>query len=181
MSDLIYKLNKTNDDVDALIAQHKNLVYYILGIMHVREDADCESAGFEALWDAINCFDVFCSVPFASYACQCIKNAVNDTIRNKQALKRSMYTAVELTDEMDLFYTDEICSADTFIKVEKLFNEYISKYTSQQLARNILLVWYSSTFESSATEIAKICKTTPSYVCRVQCAFRAYIGNKLKE
>lgn len=30
MSELIYKLNKTEKDIDALLLQHKNLVYFML-------------------------------------------------------------------------------------------------------------------------------------------------------
>jgi DNA-directed RNA polymerase specialized sigma subunit len=153
----------------------------MLGKMHLLSDRDCESAAFEALWDAINCFDVFSKVPFADYACPCIRNAVNDTLRKRQAQKRSLYIAVELTDDINLFYTDEVCSADTYSKVEELFDRYINHHVTGSLARNILLVWHSSVFEMEATEIAKQCHTSPSYVCRVQCAFRAYLGNKLKE
>lgn len=180
-SELIYKLNKTDNDVNELLSQNKNLVYYMLGTMHLIGDQDCESAAYEALWDAVNCFDVFSTVPFADYACTCIKNAINDTLRKRQAQKRSLYVAVELTDDINLFYTDEVCSAETFSKVDQLFDRYINYHITGSLARNVLLVWYSSKFEMAASEIAKQCNTSPSYVCRVQCAFRAYLGNQLKE
>lgn len=178
---LIYKPDKTNDDIDELLLQNKNLVYYMLNTMHLLSDADAESAAFEALWDAISCFDIYGKVPFGSYACKCIRNKVNDVLRERQAQKRSLYVAVELTDDMNLFYDDEVCSVDTFAKVEQLFDRYINHHITGGLARNILLVWHSSVFEMTPSQIAERCNTTPSYVCRVQCAFRAYLGSKLRE
>ncbi len=179
--DLMYKLDKTDEDINRLIGRNKNLVYYMLGLMNKIDDQDCESAAYEALWDAVSCFDVFSNVPFADYACTCIKNAINDVLRKRQAQKRSMYIAVELTDDVNIFYTDEVCSVETLNKVNKLFDTYIKEHITGSLARDIMLVWYSSTFEMPTSQIAKACNTTPSYVGRVQCAFRAYLGGHLRE
>ena len=181
MDDLIYKLDKTKEDVEALLRQNKNIVYFKLGEMHLLDNQDAESAAFEALWDAVNCFDVFCTVPFVNYACKCIENAVNDTIRKRKAKKRNTYVSVELTDNVSVYVMPDVDAENMFTKVQKLLRLYLDNNISGKLAREVLLVWYSSNFEMSATHIAKRCNTTASYVCRVQCAFRAYIGNKLVE
>ena len=48
MSELIYKLNKTAADVDELLLQHKNLVYYRLAQMNQLTNQYAESAAWEA-------------------------------------------------------------------------------------------------------------------------------------
>lgn len=181
MEDKLYLRDKTRDDVEELIDRNKGLIYHMLGLMRLRDDQDCESVSFEALWDAIETFDIYGAVPFSSYACKCIKNACNDVLRNRQALKRSLFVSVELTDNINVFYTDEVCTVDTFAKITVLFDTYLKKHVSGTLARNILLVWQASQFEKSPVEVANICGTTASYVGRVQCAFRAFIGNQLEE
>ena len=84
MSELIYKLNKTAADVDELLLQHKNLVYYRLAQMNQLANQDAESAAWEALWDSIMTFDVFGSTAFSTYACRCITNAINTVLRKQQ-------------------------------------------------------------------------------------------------
>ena len=59
VNDLIYKPVKSKNDVNKLLQVHKNLVYWCLGKMNKLNDQECESAAWEALWDAINRFDVF--------------------------------------------------------------------------------------------------------------------------
>ena len=90
MSELIYKLNKTAADVDELLLQHKNLVYYRLAQMNQLTNQDAESAAWEALWDSIMTFDVFGSVAFSTYACRCITNAINTVLRKQQHDKRNI-------------------------------------------------------------------------------------------
>lgn len=181
MTDLIYKQDKTRDDVDILLARYKNIVYYMLNNMRLQGDQDAESAAYEALWDAIEQFDIYCTVPFENYACRVIQNAINDVLRKRIAQKRNLYVAVELTDNINIFYTDDVCTAETIVQIDKHFEYYINNCITGSLAKNILKVWRSSTFEMSASEIAKACNTTASYVGRVQCAFRAYLAQVLKE
>jgi len=181
MPDLIYKRDKTRDDVDILLSRYKNIVYYMLNNMRLQGDQDAESAAYEALWDAVEQFDIYCTVPFENYACRLIQNAINDVLRKRIAQKRNLYVSVEFTDNMNIFYTDEICTAETLIIVDKHFEHYLEHKVTGSLAKNILKVWRSSTFEMGASEIAKACNTTASYVGRVQCAFRAYLGHMIKE
>lgn len=178
--DLIYKREKDDEDINLLIMQHKNLVYYMLSRMRLLSDPDAESAGYEALWDAVLTFDVYSTSTFGSYACVLIKNKINDMLRVRKACKRSLYATVELTEDNTLFTFDEVASLETADTVYRCFDKYINKEgVLGPLARNILLAWYAAGFEMSVTDLAKYCSTTPSYVSRVQCSFRAYLAKYL--
>lgn len=180
MDDLIYKLNKTRDDVNDIITKNKNLVYYMLGLMRCIGDDDCESAAFEGLWDAVETFDVYSKVAFASYACVLIRNRVNGVFRRRNALSRSKYVSVELNEDIDLFYTDEVPTVDTLIQIDKHIEKYLSKRKGNTHVRAIIMMWRNADFDITATEIGKALNVSTSYVCRVQCAFRAYLGEVLK-
>jgi len=178
--DLIYKRDKTQDDVNQLINKHHKLVYYMLHNMNLLDDQDAESAAFQALWDAVETFDVFSSVPFANYACTVLKNRLNDLLRERAAAKRNVFTLVEISSANTLFICDEIVSQDTAEIIHHHFDTYVnSPKIMHTVARSVLLVWFAADFEMNATNIAKICKTSPSYVSRVQCSFRAYLSKYL--
>lgn len=178
MSELIYKLNKTAADVDELLLQHKNLVYYRLAQMNQLTNQDAESAAWEALWDSIMTFDVFGDTAFSTYACRCITNAINTVLRKQQHDKRNTVELNELTEANLLFTDDSYESADTMQRVDEAFKIYIS--TCKGKSRDVLLLWRASGFEMSATALAKQCATSTSYVARVQCSFRAFLSCQLR-
>lgn len=180
MSDLVYKRDKTKEDVNEIILKNKNLVYYMLGIMRCVGDDDCESAAFEGLWDAVETFDVYSTGTFASYACTLIRNRVNNVFRQRNTISRSKYIAVELKDDLDLFYTDEIPTVETFAQIDKYIEKYFIKHKGGKVAKAVIMLWRNSNFELRPTEIAVTLDISTSYVCRVQCAFRAYLGRVLE-
>lgn len=178
--DLLYSINKTKDDVNSLLALHKRLVYHMLKETNQLNNQDAESAAWQGLWDAIVTFDVFSKTEFSSYACVVIKNAINGELRKHYQKKQPVHilledvscyiikdvdTGVELAYNCDVIYT--------------LFDAYIVDKTG--IVKNILLAWYSSDFESTPTNIAKICNCAPTNVSRVQATFRAYITRRLGE
>lgn len=178
MEDLLYKLNKTPQDVDALLAIHKKLAYHMLHYTGQMGNQDAESAAWQGLWDAINTFDIFSTTQFSTYACKVIKHAIWDTIRKEQAKKVFKYTSVDFTAwpcDIDTVNYDE--NGD-IKRIYDLFAAYVK--TKQGKVKDVLLAWYAADFESSATNIAAIANTSPSYVSRVQNAFRAYIDTQLK-
>lgn len=179
MPELIYKLNKTPEDVDALLVQHKNLVYYMLTSMHQLSNQDAESAAWEALWDAIGTFDVYAKNTFSTYACTLIRNGINNVLR-KQQLEYTHHCAVmQISKQNSLIYNQEPDDAELVAFVDREFKKFIGM--KHGIAKNVLLAWYSTRFAANVTNIAIMCKCSPSYVTRVQSDFRAYISGKLKE
>lgn len=177
MTDLIYKRDKTRQDVDELLMQHKNLVYYRLTQMGQLANQDAESAAWEALWDAIETFDVFGKTAFSTYACACITNAINDVLR-KQMTEKSHIEFVELDEANIIFTQDEYRNPEVMRVLDEVFAWHMENSTD--IAKSVLQLWRAGGFTDSATMIAKACGTSASYVSRVQCSFRARLGGKLK-
>lgn len=177
--DLLYKIDKTKEDIESLLAEHKRLVYSMLSKMNQLSNQDAESAAWEALWDAIATFDVFSESKFSSYACKVIQNAINGELRNYYRKKQLVHV---LTEEPTCYISIGVAELDSLYTCDaiyKLFDEYI--VDKQGMVKNILLAWYSSDFESNPSNIAKICQCAPTNVSRVQATFRAYVTRRLKE
>ena len=179
MSDLIYKLDKTSQDIDNLLSEHKNLVYHMLTCMQQLDNPDAESAAWEGLWNAINTYDVFSAVQFSTYACKVIRNAINDELRKCYIKRNLLDNSIELCSYPEPSVVVDFDADEAVRTIYKLFDEYVVQKVG--INKNILLAWYSSNFESNPTNLATICHCSTSYVCRVQGAFRAYIITKLKE
>lgn len=178
MSELIYKLNKTEKDIDALLLQHKNLVYFMLSSHGQLHNQDCESAAWEALWDAICTFDVFAKTQFSTYACTLIKNAINNELRKQAIYRRRECAMFEYSEQSTLNAIVDTEDADTINMIEEVFAEYLAGTTG--IVRNVLLLWNASGYEATCRDIATACSTSPSYVSRIQNGFRAYLQRKIK-
>ena len=177
MSDLIYKLNKTSEDIDNLLQEHKNLIYFILTKTRQLGNQDAESAAWEALWDAVNLFDVYAKTAFSTFACTLIKNAVNNVLR-KQILDRSHLCAFTyVAENTEVTYIAEPDDSGAFI--EECFKAFVE--TKSGKMRNVLLAWYGSGFTLNGMALAKLCDTSPSYVSRIQCSLRAYMYGRLND
>ena len=50
---------KTKEDIEQLLYENKNLVYYMLTKTGQLLNQDAESAAWEGLWDAVNLFDIY--------------------------------------------------------------------------------------------------------------------------
>ena len=173
MSDLLYKPDKTRRDIEELLAEHKNLIYYRLTQMGQLHNQDAESAAWEALWDAIGTYSVYEKTAFSTYACACITNAINGVLR-KQLHEFEQFGYCELNENMD-----EDSSYEQLKKlVQEVFDEHLA--ASRGLARDILLFWRSVDFEENKTTIAKACNTSVSYVSRVIQGFKARLSGRLK-
>ena len=179
MTDLIYKRDKTKNDIDLLLKQHKNLIYYMLSLHNQLANQDAESAAWEALWDAICTFDIFSKVPFSSYACVVIKNAINDVLRKQIKVNEKQKVVIEDLDELNMFSMLEL--NDTGLK--KIINDEFEKFIASRKGkiRDVMLVWYSYDFCTTVQNIADKCGCTASYVSRVQTTFRAILSAKVKD
>ena len=179
MSDLLYKADKTRQDVELLLAEHKNLVYYRLSQMGQLHNQDAESAAWEALWDAIETYSVYEKTAFSTYACTCITNAINCVLRH-QKLEAEHYGYCELDDKIPAAV--EISASADYLQlrviVQETFDEHLA--ASRGLSRDILLFWRSVDFDENRTTIAKACGTSVSYVSRVIQGFKARLSGRLK-
>lgn len=179
--DLIYKPIKTKADVNELLRQHKNLIYWMLTRMGKLADDDCEEAAWLALWDAIERFDVYGNVAFSTFACRCIQNRVNDVLRRRQLQYKyeTDFTEAEVLASSEVPIPTQLESVETLMQVQKLLEQYISM--KQGVTKNVLLVWQASKFQASAQTIAKICATSSSTVGKVLVSFRAYLATQLRD
>lgn len=170
---LLYKPDKTPEDINELIGAHKNLIYYVLSSSGKLNNQDCESAAWGALWDAVCTFDIYGHNAFSTYACTLIRNAVNGVLRKE--VTRRKYEAVY--DELRSTYTTDLYEEPN--RVDTLFALFIA--TCSGLRKNVMLVWQASEYTAKGTTIADICGCAPSYVSRVQQDFRAFVSSKIKE
>lgn len=176
--DLLYKENKTPDDINELLSQNKNLIYHVLKCNNLLDNCDAESLGWEALWDAISTFSIYSDTKFSTYACTCITNRIFNELRKEKAQKRQ-HIEVTFEDYLSVDYADDFCMTELINRIYKVFDSYIKNISG--INRNVLLVWYSSNFTYSIADIAKVADTSPSYVGRVLCAFRAYLSTILQK
>ena len=171
--DLLYKQDKTASDVDELLHQHKKLVYHILKCTGMLNNSDAESLAWEALWDAINLFDIYSTTKFSTYACTIIHNRVVNGIK---AAKH--HETVELDDNM-VILENEFENSELNKLIYATFDKYISNVSG--VSRDVLLAWYGSGFTYSLAVVAELTKTSPSYAGRVLCSFRAYLATTLQK
>lgn len=184
--DLLYKLQKTTEDVNELIKAHKNLVYYTLTRLGCLHNAECESAAYQGLWDAIETFDVFSTVSFSTYAYSCIRNAINDCRRKSKRVNEHEesvdFTITTMTyNAPQVDCTTLVESSEAVQRIMQYAQEYIEAMQQNTISCRVMKAWYAYRFEISETDLAKLCKTSPTNVGRAQAMFRAYLTRKLKE
>lgn len=177
MTNLIYKLDKSTEDVETLLAEHKRLIYYMLTSMKQLSNPDAESAAWEALWDAIGTFDIYSNTAFSTYACTLIRNAVNDVLRKQQVEYNTKQAAHKFLENDSAYYSLELDTGLTAY-IERCIATYVNSKST--ISRNVVLAWYSSGFSATVTNLATMCSCSASYVSRVQQDFRAYLSGRLK-
>lgn len=178
MNDILYKVEKTSDDIDQLLQKHRRLVYYMLTNYKQLNNQEAESAAWEALWDAINMFDVYSTTAFSTFACTYIGNAIKGVLRKQHSENKHVYTFSYFEDSLEVICIVEPADAHSTAFIEEAFRTFVA--TKSGKIRDILLAWHSSEFTDTVTNIAVRTGTTASYVSRVQCTFRAYLSGKLK-
>lgn len=167
---MLYKRDKTKEDIEQLIEEHQKLVYYMLGKTKQIGNHAAESAAWEALWTAVCTFDVYSKTKFSTYACTLIKNAIYDVLRKQ-------YKQYKMEQQYIEAGAQDIIIDENTEWLDKVFADYVKSKKGN--ARNILLVWRSSDFTASVTNIAIICKCSKSNVTRTQQSFRAYLAGLL--
>lgn len=176
---LLYKPDKTKADIEVLISEHKNLVYAMLGQLGQLYNQDAESVAWEALWDAIATFDIYTTTAFSTYACVLIRNAIKNEIR-KAKTRNNLQDNSEIEEFADIKQLFDNSEASLFnAQITRLFELYIANKVG--VIRNVMLCWYNSGFTATVSNLSIMCRTSTSYVSRVQHSFRAFLSSKLKE
>jgi len=176
VDDLIYKLNKTDEDINALIQNNQGLIYHMLKIQGQLNNQEAESACWDALWNAVTRFDVFSSTLFSTFACTVIRNAINDVLRKQQRINQN---SCMVTETNLVAYNEDTHAKELLIKIYRAFDKYLASKSG--VTRNVLIAWQGTNFEANTTNIAMMCNTTASYVSRVLCSFRAYLAVELRK
>lgn len=184
MDDLLYKPVKTPDDVNKLMNKHKNLVYKLLADFGYLGMHEYESAGLEALWTAIETFDIFANNAFSTYAYKCIKNALNSVYRLDMT-RRKHYISMDFTEnEMEFVVDDATIKIESDEAVQKILTytrEYLDNLDKNTFGYKAIQLWYSTQFTLTPSKIAEMIGTSTSIVSRAQQLFRAYISRRLRE
>ena len=184
-NELLYKLKKTDDDINQLLQAHKNLVHYVLARLGCLNNHDYESAAFQGLWNAVQTFDIFGSTAFSTYAYSCIRNAIND-VRRKDMRRNNTEQIVDFTvTTTDYVFPVYDCAVnvedeEAAERILTLTQEYISGMRQDTIACRIIKAWYAYRFDISETNLAKLCNTSSTNVSRAQAMFRAWLSGKLK-
>ena len=176
MENLIYKADKTAEDIEALLLDNQRLVYYMLQKCGQLHNQDCESAAWEALWDAVCTFDVYGKTQFSTYACMVIRNAIYCVMRKQHLENQHITVLLDAPVEQPEFSNIEV--RERLHVIQTLFSEYIAN--APTLTRNILLAWDASGYEAQGKELAKLCGSSASYVSRVQRNYRAFLQSRLR-
>ena len=102
----------TSEEVGREIERHQRLVYYVIYryFPYLRDDEDAAQIGMIALWKAVVSYEGGKS-QFATYAIQCIKNALRREIRSRAQLWK-LGEAVSLDEPL---YYDSNGSAVTLV------------------------------------------------------------------
>lgn len=177
--DLLYKRDKTDEDVAKLLRMHKNLVYYCLAQTQQIYNHDAESAAFEALWDAINLFDVYATTAFSTFACKVIINRIYTVLRDAKTHNKREILVENSAKFIDCYEQDSEIQDKRYIRLCNQIEQYISEQTDK--IRAILIYWRARNYKATTVDIAQHCGVSASYVSRVQVSFRVAIQAMLKE
>lgn len=175
--ELLYKREKTEDDINKLVGMHKNLVYYCLAEANQTYNQDAESAAFEALWDAVNLFDIYAVSAFSTFACKVITNRIYTVLRDAKKREKNEIVTEDCTSFFTEAYVEDIedTANKNYTKLCNQIDGYIVNQTDK--IKSILVYWKMHDYNVSATEIAAKCSVSASYVSRVQLSFRVAIQN----
>lgn len=177
-------------DIETVIAENIGLVKAQLKRLSLYSDADAESIGYEALYNAACSFDETQGCKFSTYATCCIYNALGGHIRNlkrKRQLDVISYNCIinedgqELVDllqgdnsvETDLLRT-ELCS-----KVDEVYDRVFSALTNAK-HQAIIQLWHDSEYEMTSKEVANRVGVSQPYVSQVISTFKFNMKKKLE-
>lgn len=147
------------ESIDAKIKMHEGLIFYTLNILNCKPDHELISAGYEALWRAIETFDENNGASFSTYAVTCIKNALLGALRKRHQINEM---EVSLEDYPNLSYNEDFLYEEQEANYESFHiavDEVLSKLSGKR--REVAKIWVESNM--STTAIAAEVSCSQSY------------------
>lgn len=181
----------TEDSIEEIIKLNEGLVWKQINRFGLLGDPEAESIGFEALFHAINSFDINKKSKFSTYATVCIYNRLGSYVRSLNTLIRvntiSYDTPVNDTGSthLDTFVSDfdvedYVLDNEKVIVILNSVDACLNEMTNET-QYNIISLWRKSGFKATHREIATTLDCSQSYVSGTISKFRKKLKSKLKE
>lgn len=183
---------RSNQVIEELIILNKGLVYKQLTKFGMLNDHDAISLAYEALYIAINTYDISKDNAFSTYATVCIYNKLGSLVRKQKSSTNidtvSYYAPVDGTDKLtylEVLESDE--QADTSImRKQTMSNINASIERCYSKVKNpthkaIISLWKDSNFTMTHLNISKEVNCSQTYVTRIINSFRAELKKHLME
>ena len=180
-------------NIDKIIENNMGLVYKQLHRFHLVNDDEAYSLAMEALWQAVETFDVTKGFQFSTYASVCIYNAIGRYIRHKnrkRQLEIISYNAIvddnDGDTEFEYFFgdlTDDpekrvlLKELDVFIK-QSISEEYFKLSGNSRI---VIGAWIASDYKVKQGELAKATGIAQPTVSRILSAFKYKLKKRLED
>ena len=179
-------------DINERIEANLGLVYNQLHKFRLADDPDAESFAYEAIYNAAKTYDEQTGVAFSTYATCVISNAIRMHIRHlnrkRQLQTISYYTPLSSEDDsgylVDTLSTQESAESDVILnelhsKVPGAISKVLKDMPPKQ--RKAVLMWRSTDYKASQTEIAKAIGVSQAAVSRAISSFKYKLKLELEE
>lgn len=176
-------------DVDKLIKDNVGLIRAQIHRLHLQNDPEAESIGYEALYKAIIDFDETRGLKLSTVATCYIYNALGSYIRflnRKRQLEVVSYNNLTNDTEFIEFFagTDDVAEEyarrELYKVTEEVFTTTYNKLTNEK-QRAIIALWRDSDYERTYVDIAKAMNLSQPYVSQVINTFKFKLKKKLEE
>lgn len=149
------------DTTEQLIIENEGLVYYTLDLLNCKYSDEAISVGYEALWRAIETFDISKNVKFSTYAVTCIRNAIWDMFRAQKEVSDNEVFLDDLQYELGRGDAgiEKPEPTEQYLIVQEAVDEALKKLKGKK--KQIAITWISS--KMSATAIADEVGCSQSY------------------
>lgn len=180
--------------IDKVIDDNKGLVYRQLNRMHLLNDPEAESIGFEALYKAVKDYDESKGYKLSTLATVYIYNALGSYIRklkSKRVINTVSYNNVPAFEDphgdeyIDSIVTansaEEMCMQDEGYKAIIVACNKLYDNLTNEKHKAVIKVWICSDFRATKTEIAEAVGVSQSYVSQIILKFKNNLKKELEE
>ena len=174
--------------IDEQIDENKGLIWSQLNRLHLAGDADAESIGYEALYNAVKTFDESAGFKLSTYATCCIYNALGSYIRTlnrKRQIDTVSYNNIaDDSNEYITLFASEDCTEQSLLRnelhcaVRSAVTDAIDSLPEGK-QKSIILAWCKSEFKATYVDIAKSTGVSQPYVSQVLSTFMYKLKRKL--
>ena len=152
-------------DINDVIYDNLGLVYTQLNRFKLRNDQDAESFAYEALYNAVISYDEKSGNSFSTYATCVIANSLRTLVRHRK--RKRQLNVMSYNEHIDNEANEEFVdvlvgyeSVEDIMLREELHEvlhealEVVYTNISNETAKRIFVMWYSSNFEMTQQQIA---------------------------